>query len=82
MKIKTNIATSDSGFVFNPSTGESYSLNPIASEILGLAKAGKQKDEIISVILNKYHVDIATLEKDFSDFEGMLNHFRLIDNET
>jgi hypothetical protein len=82
MKIKTNVATSDSGFVFNPSTGESYSLNPIATEILGLAKAGNSKKEIVDTVLSKYHVDAATFEKDFADFEGMLNHFRLIDNET
>ena len=33
MKIKTNIALSDSGFLFNPSTGDSYSVNPIGQEI-------------------------------------------------
>jgi hypothetical protein len=81
MRLKNNIATSDSGFVFNPYTGESYSMNPIASEILVLLKAGKSKDEIEEEILERYHVDAATFEKDYADFEGMLNHFRLIENE-
>ena len=34
MKLKKNIATSESGFVFNPSTGDSFSLNTIGAEIL------------------------------------------------
>ena len=34
MRLKKNIAVSDSGFVFNPTTGDSYSLNPVGKEIL------------------------------------------------
>ncbi len=29
MNVKKDIAISDSGFVFDPTTGESYSVNPI-----------------------------------------------------
>ena len=34
MKIKKNIALSDTGFVFNPGNGDSFSVNPIGLEIL------------------------------------------------
>jgi len=41
MNIKKNIALSDSGFIFNPSTGESFSMNPIGLEIITMLKEGK-----------------------------------------
>jgi hypothetical protein len=74
MKIKKNIALSDSGFIFNPSTGESFSVNPIGGEILKMLKEGKEKDDIKTVILKKYQTDDATFERDYYDFVNILNH--------
>ena len=77
MKIKKNIALSDTGFIFNPSTGESYSVNPIGVEILKMLREGKEKDDIKEVILAKYQTDDATFERDFYDFVNILNHYLL-----
>ena len=41
MKLKKNIATSEAGLIFNPGTGDSFSVNSIGSEILAMLK-GKQ----------------------------------------
>ena len=38
MKLKRNIAVSESGFLFDPTSGESYSLNEQGLEILNLMK--------------------------------------------
>ena len=72
MKIHKNIALSDSGFIFNPTTGDSFSTNPIGLEIIRLMKAGKEKNEIRKSIMSSYNVDESTFEKDFYDFIGML----------
>lgn len=72
MNIKKNIALSDSGFVFDPSTGESFSTNPIGLEIIRLFKNGKSNAEIKKELLNKYMTDEATFEKDLEDFVNML----------
>ena len=77
MKIKKNIALSDSGFIFNPSTGESFSVNPIGAEILKMLKEGKEKDDIKEIILEKYQTDDATFERDYYDFVNILNHYLL-----
>lgn len=77
MKIKKNIALSDTGFIFNPSTGESFSVNPIGVEILKLLKEGKEKDDIKEIILAKYQTDDSTFERDFYDFVNILNHYLL-----
>lgn len=76
MNINKNIAISDSGFLFNPSTGDSFSANPIGKEIIILIKEDKKFDEIVQHIGSKYAVDQDTLEKDLADFLYILkiNH--------
>jgi hypothetical protein len=72
MKIKKNVAISESGFIFNPTTGDSFSTNPIGLEIIRMLKDEKSKDEIRSAILAKYATDESTFEKDYYDFVMML----------
>ena len=81
MKIKNTIAVSDTGFIFNPETGESYNVNPLGATILQYLKEGKSVSEITGVLHNSYDIDVNTLEKDTEDFIGLLRNFSLIDNE-
>ncbi|MFP4471115.1 MAG: PqqD family protein [Bacteroidota bacterium] len=81
MKIKSNIAVSDSGFIFNPDTGESYTVNPIGTRIIQMLKDGTSGGEINSKLLKEYSVDAGTLEKDIDDFTGLLRNYSLIENE-
>jgi hypothetical protein len=77
MKIKKNIAISESGFIFNPTTGDSFSTNPIGFEIIHLLKEEKSKEEIKESILNRYAVDESTFEKDFYDFSNLLQNSQI-----
>ncbi len=79
MKIKKNVAISESGYVFNPSTGESFSVNPIGIEIFNLIKDQKNYEEISKTIISKYNTDDDTFEKDYNDFVTMLKQYLLID---
>lgn len=80
MKIKKNIALSDSGFVFNPSTGESFSVNPIGVEIMQLLREGKDSNQIKANIIKQYQIDEATFERDLDDFINMMKHYLLTEN--
>lgn len=77
MKIRNNIAVSDSGFLFDPATGDSFSLNPIGLEILRMLKADKDQEAIIGYLLDNYQTDETTAEKDYYDFIRMLQQFHL-----
>ena len=79
MKIKKNVAISESGYIFNPATGESFSINPIGVEIFNMIKEQKSYEEISQLILTKYSTDKDTFEKDYSDFVGFLKQFMLIE---
>lgn len=80
MKLKKNIAISESGFVFDPTSGESFSLNPIAIEILNMLKEGKGQGDISNFVLNKYDVERDTFENNYFDFVGMIKQFNLLEN--
>ncbi len=78
MTLNKNVAVSDSGFVFNSTTGESFSVNPIGVEIIEMLKQGLKSDEINQKIFEKYNADLITVEKDVSDFIDMLKQHSLI----
>ena len=79
MRVKKNIAISDSGFVFNPTTGDSYSLNQVGKEILQYLGENRSKEEITSLMTSQYDIDAASFEKYFFDFIGMLRQFELLE---
>jgi hypothetical protein len=81
MRIKKNIAVSASGLIFNPDTGESFTVNPIGAEIINLIKDGKPKTEIEQEVLKKYNVDKSSFERDYEDFVTLLRNYLLIENE-
>jgi Coenzyme PQQ synthesis protein D (PqqD) len=78
MKLKKDVAVSEAGLVFNPTTGESFSVNPIGVEILGLIREDKGIEEISRAITAKYSIDKATFERDFQDFTGVLSQYNLL----
>jgi hypothetical protein len=81
MKLHKNVAVSEAGLVFNPVTGESFSVNPIGVEIINLIREDKSPEQIRNVILANYTVDQATFEKDYHDFIGILEHNKLLERD-
>jgi hypothetical protein len=79
MKLKKNIATSEAGFVFNPATGDSFSVNPVGADILLQLKENSEMEDIISGISVKYDVDRGQLEKDLEDFVSQLHGYNLLE---
>jgi len=78
MRLNTNIAISDSGFIFNPATGDSFSTNNVGLEIIRLLKEEKKKEVIIKNVREKFLIDEATLDKDLVDFLMMLRNYQLL----
>lgn len=78
MYINKNIAISESGFIFNPSTGDSFSTNHLGQDIIRLLQSEKPMDEVIQSVQEKFSVDKQTLEKDLGDFLYMLKTYQII----
>ena len=81
MKLKKNIAISKSGFVFDPTSGDSFSLNPIGKEILEMLQENESLEKITEIIEKKYDVEKNDLEKYLVDFLSMLKQFNLTEEE-
>ncbi len=81
MKIKKHIAISDSGVIFNGSTGDSYSMNPIALEILNMIKANQSEETIKKNIAEKFDVNPDRLDGDLYDFYAHLRQLNLLESE-
>jgi hypothetical protein len=80
MQIKKNIAISDTGFIFDPGSGDSYTLNPVGQEIFGYLKAGKSLEDICTLITDKYDVESSIFERYLYDFVSMLKHHQILED--
>ncbi|MBN2664352.1 MAG: PqqD family protein [Bacteroidales bacterium] len=78
MKIIKDLAISESGFVFNPLTGESFSVNEIGVSIINYLKKEENLQQILMSLHEEFDVETNELEKDFNDFVNMLKYHNLI----
>jgi len=78
MKINKNIAVSETGFVFNPGSGESFTVNSSGTELLNLIIKGISYQEISLIFLEKYDTTQSTFEQDYHDFIDMLQQYNLV----
>jgi PqqD family protein of HPr-rel-A system len=62
-----NLALSDTGFVFDPTTGNTYTLNETALSIVRFLKSDNTKEQIVQAIVAEYEVDAEEAERDLSD---------------
>jgi len=79
MRLKKNIATSEEGFIFNPSTGDSFSTNGTGSEIIGMLKDEKTLQSIIEAICARYDVDQNQFERDLDDYLSQLKDYTILE---
>ncbi len=79
MRIRKNIATSDEGFLFNPTTGDSFSTNAVGAEILLLLKQDRSFNEIVELICSTYDVDRDLFERDLDDYTILLKEYSILE---
>lgn len=76
--VPENIAISDSGFIFQPTTGETFTLNETGKTIFKYFQQKRNLDEIINSLLDEYEIDRLTLERDLEDFIFRLKSLNLL----
>jgi len=79
MRVRKNIATSEEGFLFNPTTGDSFSTNAIGAEIVLLMKKDIPMTEVVETICSKYDVDKALFERDLEEFGLQLKDYSILE---
>jgi hypothetical protein len=74
----TVLAVSESGFIFDPVTGHSYTANATGLKILELLKAGKNDDEIKAAITDEFDASDDEVSVDIEDFIENLKKYFLV----
>lgn len=78
MKLNQSIAISENGFVFNPATGDSFTLNNTGMQIISMLKSGKTIDDIKESLTAEYDVDTMILDRYLQDFISDLKRNNLL----
>jgi len=81
MKLKSYVAVSESGVLYNASTGDSFSVNPVAISIINMLKEGEEEDAIKKRLLQDFDVDAERLDEDYYDFIGHLKQLNLLEKD-
>ncbi len=64
---------SKNGLVFDPRTGESYQLNPIAQKIIVLFQSGKTSEQAAKLIADEFHISLEQAFSDILEFQVQLS---------
>lgn len=73
-----HLAINDEGFVFDPSTGESFTVNSTGLAILKALKENKTSGEIAAELQAQFESPSEDIERDVIDFIAHLRTYRLI----
>jgi len=77
-KLLQHLVISENGFVFDPSTGKSFTVNETGVELLKLFFQENNIEAIVKKQHKKYKADSREIERDVLEFANSLNrHFYL-----
>ncbi len=68
MGIIERLAISKDGFIFDPATGNSYTVNSTGLFILNLLREGKSEEEIVNALVENFDVSQDEAKRDLLDF--------------
>ncbi len=75
------LAVSDSGFLFDPSTGATFSVNPTGLMILRSLQQGQSRDMIAAQLGSTFNLGSADVDRDIDDFVAALRQIALVPAE-
>jgi len=73
-----HLALSDSGFLFDTRTGDTYSLNRSGTLLLRALMAGASEAELVDRLVETFEVDRPTARRDVAQFLLRLRDLRLV----
>ncbi|MBM4167733.1 MAG: PqqD family protein [Ignavibacteria bacterium] len=74
-----SLALSDSGFIFDPSTGQTFTTNETGLDIIRLLKEEKSVEDILAYIEQHYDGKSDVIFRDTTQFLAQMKTYRLID---
>lgn len=75
------LAISETGLIFDPSSGFIYTANPVALAVLEALRKGEDRSDISSFLIQRYDVEAAVIERDLFDFFKQLSDYGMVSYE-
>ena len=66
------LAISESGFIFDPESGHSFSVNETGMFILQALQKNQSPEEILQAIVDTYEISLRDAERDLIEYVGLL----------
>lgn len=78
-----DLAVSDTGFVFDPLSGATFSTNAVGLALLECLKADKVRDEILAEVASAFEVNEVEddLGRDLDEFIQLLKRNHILDSD-
>ncbi len=73
----SKLAINKEGFIFDPTTGDSFTVNPTGLFIISNLRDGKSTEEIAEILSKEFDDTPEEISKDISDFITHLNTYNL-----
>lgn len=77
MNALKNLAISETGFIFDPGSGNTFVVNETGLLILKALQTEKSDDQIFKKIFYEYEIDNEQLMRDFSSFKIQMKELGL-----
>ena len=77
----SHLALSDNGFLFDPATGHTYTLNSTGTFILKKLIEGLSREHILRALRKEYHTSKEVLSLDLDQFLHFLSELELANEE-
>ena len=74
----SDLAISDSGFVFDPYSGATFSVNASGLAVLRLLKEGVPRTELLDRLRDEFDVRGGDLQRDVDEFVGLMRRHDLL----
>ena len=73
------LAINDEGFIFDPETGNSFTVNRTGLFVIKLHKEGKNEEEIVKALTEEFETDEDEAKRDLVDFLEQLRLYGLVE---
>ena len=74
----SRLSVSPEGLAFDPSTGDTFTVNPTGLLILRTLQDGGNAEDAVRALTAKYEVAAADAQRDVADFQGRLRSLGLL----
>ena len=78
MRKLAQLAINDEGFVFDPTSGDSFNVSETGLLILSGMRAGTADEQIAQSLAGKYEVTLEDAQRDVADFRANLKNLGLL----